>query len=140
MQHYLFIQLFIIYLFPTDGHLDYFQYLIITNSASINILIHSYLCTYASNLGNKPLEMELLGQMVYVFRILMIILKLPLKCLHQFTLPAIMSKSTCFSTCSPHCVLRPWLVKLGNVSLQKDMVMRALSHAFIFSLLFITEF
>ena len=96
MQHYLFIQLFIIYLFPTDGHLDYFQYLIITNSASINILIHSYLCTYASNLGNKPLEMELLGQMVYVFRILMIILKLPLKCLHQFTLPAIMSKSTCF--------------------------------------------
>ena len=71
MQHYLFIQLFIIYLFPTDGHLDYFQYLIITNSASINILIHSYLCTYASNLGNKTLEMELLGQMAYVSRILM---------------------------------------------------------------------
>lgn len=65
MQHYLFIQ------FSTDGHLDYFQYLIITNSASINFLIHSYLCTYASNLGNKTLEMELLGQMVYVFRILM---------------------------------------------------------------------
>lgn len=65
MQHYLFIQ------FPADGHLDYFQYLIITNSASVNILIHSYLCTYASNLGNKLLEMELLGQMVYAFRISM---------------------------------------------------------------------
>lgn len=65
MQHYLFVS--ILYWW-TFGLFPIFS---ITNSASINILIHSYLCTYASNLGNKTLEMELLGQMVYVFRILM---------------------------------------------------------------------